>query len=134
MLFVCLFVCFFWGFRTTRDFLTHMETSPLPLKGCKFWPIFGVSGIFEDTWHSPISERLAVELSLLIFAVSRLIFEYTTFFLQGERSNRLCHRRGLLAFNSKYKFQCLDWTEAESNIVRRRIQNKTSALLVHIVL
>ena len=32
-MFVCLFV---WVFRPTREFFTHMETSPLPMKGCKF--------------------------------------------------------------------------------------------------
>ena len=37
--FVCLFVCLFvfWGvYRPTREFFTHIETSPLPVKGCKF--------------------------------------------------------------------------------------------------
>ena len=33
ILFVCLFV---WGFRPTQEFFTHMETSPLPVKVCKF--------------------------------------------------------------------------------------------------
>ena len=33
--FVCLF-CLFWIFRPIREFFTHMETSPLPEKGCKF--------------------------------------------------------------------------------------------------
>ena len=34
----CLF-CLSWIFRPTREFFTHMETSPLPVKGCKFWPM-----------------------------------------------------------------------------------------------
>ena len=36
---VCLFglVFFFFGvYHLTREFFTHMETSPLPVKGCKF--------------------------------------------------------------------------------------------------
>ena len=33
---VCLFVCLFGVFPPTREFLTHLETSPLPVKGCKF--------------------------------------------------------------------------------------------------
>ena len=33
LVFVCLFN---WGFRPTRKFFTHMETSPLPVKGFKF--------------------------------------------------------------------------------------------------
>ena len=30
--------------RPTREFFTHMEISPLPVKSCKFWPIFGTLG------------------------------------------------------------------------------------------
>ena len=29
-------ICFFGVFRPTREFFTRMETSPLPVKGCKF--------------------------------------------------------------------------------------------------
>ena len=29
--------------RFTWVFFTHMETSPLPVKGCRFWPILGTS-------------------------------------------------------------------------------------------
>ena len=32
------------GFRPTREFFTPMVTSPLPVKGCKFWHIFGTYG------------------------------------------------------------------------------------------
>ena len=32
------FFCFIGGFRPTQEFFTHMETSPLPVKGCKLWP------------------------------------------------------------------------------------------------
>ena len=35
-IFVC---CLSEVYRPIRDFFTHMETSPLPVKGCKFWPI-----------------------------------------------------------------------------------------------
>ena len=34
--FVCLLVCLFGVYRPTQEFFTHMETSPLPAKGCKF--------------------------------------------------------------------------------------------------
>ena len=63
---------FVWGFRPTRYFFIHMETSPMLVKGCKFWPMLGTSGhwavrvlkratptvafstmiISEDPWHS----------------------------------------------------------------------------------
>ena len=34
---VCLFeVCLFEVFRPTRDFFSHMEMSPLPVKGSTF--------------------------------------------------------------------------------------------------
>ena len=35
-----LIVCFGF-FCPTGEFFTHMETSPLPVKGCKFLPLFG---------------------------------------------------------------------------------------------
>ena len=41
--FVCLFVCLF-GFGVhcpAREFFTYMDTSPLPVKGCKFRPMLG---------------------------------------------------------------------------------------------
>ena len=37
-----IFVCLFdWGFGPNREFFTHIETSPLPVNGFKFWPMFG---------------------------------------------------------------------------------------------
>ena len=42
-----VFVCSFrliWAYRPTRKFFTHMETSPLPVKGCKFLPMLGTHG------------------------------------------------------------------------------------------
>ena len=33
------FVCLFGVIRPTRDFFIYMETSPLPVKGCKFLPL-----------------------------------------------------------------------------------------------
>ena len=32
----CLFVCLSGVFRSTREFFNHMETTPFPVKGCKF--------------------------------------------------------------------------------------------------
>ena len=37
-------VCFFGVYRPTRKIFTHMETSPLPVEGCKFWPMLGTYG------------------------------------------------------------------------------------------
>ena len=85
-----LFVCLFWVFRPTRAFFTHLETSPLLVKGCKFWPMLGTHaierwgffGVPYLLWHgasvynghlqgpvtlTPIAEHLAVELSLPVF-------------------------------------------------------------------
>ena len=39
-----LFVCLFVVFRPTREFYTRMETSPLPVKGCKFWSLLDTCG------------------------------------------------------------------------------------------
>ena len=43
-LFLLDFVCLFWVYRPNREFFIHMETSPLPMKGCKFGPMFGTHG------------------------------------------------------------------------------------------
>ena len=71
----CLWFLFlFEVYRPTREFFTHMETSTLPVKGCKFRPVLGTYGhcskgsltchtycdtglpfimfISEDPWHS----------------------------------------------------------------------------------
>ena len=40
-------VTFFWfvcGFSYHMRFFTHMETLPLPGRGCIFWPMFGTHG------------------------------------------------------------------------------------------
>ena len=42
---------FVWGFRPTREFITHMEKSTLMVKGCKFWPMPLSSG-GSSTWHT----------------------------------------------------------------------------------
>ena len=82
---VCLFVCLF-VFPLENEFFTHMETSPVPLKGCKCWPMLGTHGHILSVphlqWHErsvynghlrwpstfpSIAERLAVALSLPIF-------------------------------------------------------------------
>ena len=36
LVYVCLFVCLFGVFRPTRELFTHLETSSLPVKDCKF--------------------------------------------------------------------------------------------------
>ena len=38
----CLFVWSF--FRPSREFFTHLETTPSTVKGCKFWPMLGTLG------------------------------------------------------------------------------------------
>ena len=81
------FVCLFGIYRPTWESFTHMEMSPLPVKGCKFWPMLGTHGhwavrvlyVPHLLWHGAsvnhchlrgtvtlthIAERLAVELSL----------------------------------------------------------------------
>ena len=38
------------GVKTTREFFTHMELSPLLVKGCKFWPLLGIHGHWAWQW------------------------------------------------------------------------------------
>ena len=42
--FLYSFVSLFAPFRPTRECYTHMEMSPLPVKGCKFWPMLVTQG------------------------------------------------------------------------------------------
>lgn len=42
---VRLFYLFILGFAPIREFSTHVETSPLTVKGCKILPIFGTHGL-----------------------------------------------------------------------------------------
>ena len=89
-----------------------METSPLPVKGCKFWPMLGTHGhwacsegsfachtycdmvhpfimvISADPWHShllPSVKQWAVDYCFydLHVGLSRLGFEHPTFRLRG---------------------------------------------------
>ena len=39
-----VFVCLSGILRHTREHFTHMVASPLPVKGCKFWPVLGTHG------------------------------------------------------------------------------------------
>ena len=97
---VNMFVCLFVVFRPTREIFSHMVTSHLPVKGCKFWPMLGTHGHWvlrvlkraTPLWHrasvyegylwgsltlTPIVEHLGVELSLTVFCelvLSRLGF------------------------------------------------------------
>ena len=86
-LFVCLFVWLFGDFCPTREFFIHLETSPLPVKVFRFWPLLSTHvikqwGFFTMPlllWHgptiycghlrglvtlTPVAGRLGVKLSL----------------------------------------------------------------------
>ena len=88
-----IYACFFlFDFIVPFEFfITHMETWPLPVKGCKFWPMLSTHGLIEqwgflylphllrlgptvNNGHlkgpvtlTPVAERVAVELSLPIY-------------------------------------------------------------------
>ena len=107
-------VCLFGVFRPTREFFTHMETSPLSLKGCKFWHMLDTYGslachthcdtgqsfimvIFEDSWHSHLLPSSgAVTACFYDLSLSQLGFKHPNSRLRGEHSNPLRHRRGPL--------------------------------------
>ena len=84
-------------FRPTREFFTHLETSPLSVKGCKFWPMLGnfgnwaVSCFFivphllwhrtpENSWHS---YQMPGVWQWSCHYLSWLVFELPTFHLRG---------------------------------------------------
>ena len=115
-------VCLFGVHRHTREFFTHKETSPLPVKTCKFWPMLGTHGHWAARvlwraiptvtrgirlyWSSPrtrdthtycrASGSGAVTTCFYDLRLPRLGFKHPTFRLRGERSNLLRHRRGHL--------------------------------------
>ena len=103
--------CSFGDFHPIREFFIHMETSLLPVKGCKFWSMFGtlrhrvvrILGFFSVPhllWHGAsvynnylsglvtlinvhAAERLAVELRSV-----RAGIRNPTCCMRGERFNR----------------------------------------------
>ena len=117
-----MFVFFLFGvFGPTREFFTqwHMETSPLSVKGCKFWPcsfwpLSSVGSlachtycdtgypfimvISEDTRHSHLYcwalSSGAVDTCFYVVGQSLLGFKHPTFRLWGEHSSPLCHSHG----------------------------------------
>ena len=84
-----------------------METSPLPVKGCKFWPMLGIHGYWAvmvlNVPHllrhgptvynlrgpvtlTPVAERLAVSLSLPVFTTVATGDRTPISGMRGERS------------------------------------------------
>ena len=123
------FWCLFGVYCPTREFFTRTETSPLPVKGCKIWPLLSTHGqwavrvlwchtycdtghpfkmvISEDPWHSHLHVRwtctsVTVTNCLYDLGLSQLGFKHPTFHLQGQRSNplRQCSGQGLCHFPS----------------------------------
>ena len=106
-------VCFFGVFCPTRQFslIWRLERAAnfdlcSALMAIEQWRLFSVPHLL---WYgasvynghlrglvtlAPIAERLAVELSLYDFVLSRVGFEHPTLRLQGELSSPLRHRRG----------------------------------------
>ena len=94
-------------FRPTREFFTHIETSPLPVKGCKYWTMLGMKGhwavgvLKRDTGHQTTCIMIitccrlfssgAVTPCFNKFGLPRTGFEHSTFRKRVEHSNRLRH-------------------------------------------
>ena len=101
--------CLFGVFRPPREYFTQIEKSPLPVKGCKFWPMvsthsycavrfFSVlyilwQGAFvfnclrtSDTYiYSPAFGTGAVSTCFYDSGLSRLRFKHPSFRLRSER-------------------------------------------------
>ena len=95
-LFICLFVCLF-VFLSTREFLTHMETSPLPVKGCKFGPMLSTHGHWavrvSHGSHGIIRIPFRVYHFMKFYEnLMNVINEYICSYLEG------CHR-DILSYN-----------------------------------
>ena len=108
---------FVWSFSSHSRVFTHMETSQLPVKGCKIWPCSALMGIEQWgflsvphlLWHGAsvyngpktrdthtycrAFSNEAVTICFYDLGLSWLRFEHPTFNLRGERSYPLRHRR-----------------------------------------
>ena len=51
LIFVVVFFLFVWIYPHTREYFTHMETSPLPVKGYKVLPRLGTHGHLAERVH-----------------------------------------------------------------------------------
>ena len=107
-------------FRPNQEFFTHMETSPLPVKSCKFWLCsalmaieqWGFFSVPHLLWHgasvyngllrgpmtlSPIAERFTVELSLTVFTTPdlphtrQMLYLYATTIVSWRTYSPLLH-------------------------------------------
>ena len=106
-LFLCLSVCLFGVFHSIRGFFTHLKTSSLPVKGCKFWPILGIYGLgavrvrlrATPTVTRGINSQLRGPVTLTplsLFERLRSVAAWiwtTSFRMRGKRSNPMLHRR-----------------------------------------
>ena len=61
-----LFVCLFGVYGLTQEFFTHMETSSLPVNGCKFSTLLGTRG----HWAVRDLQRATHTVSLFIMVIS----------------------------------------------------------------
>ena len=101
-LFVCLFVCLFGVYRPTREFFTHMETSPLPVKGCKFsssyarhsWPSSSEGSLTWHTYCDMVLPFIMVSVQyMFLYTWVKRFFVYTCVPVQcslntGKRQNK----------------------------------------------
>ena len=110
-----LFICCMLYFIPLKELFTHMETSPLPVKGCKFthtistheqWGFFMKRHLLR-LWLSPRTHDIKTccrtfgsEAKFNDLGLSRSVFEHQTVRMQAERLNRLCHSR------NKFKCHC----------------------------
>ena len=113
--------CLFRVYRPTREFFIHIEMSPLPVKGCTFWPMlvthcigqWGFFSVQHLLWHgafvynghlqgpvtlTPFAERLALELSLPVFTT------YVCFDWDSNTQPSACfnYKSGITGCNSLY--------------------------------
>ena len=80
----CLLVCLFRVCRPNREFFSHIETSPLPVKGCKFWPRFGNHDLWEVSVLYSVPHLLwHAESVVMVISVYRETHTYCPAFSSG---------------------------------------------------
>ena len=95
-----VFVWWFF-FCLTRDFFTHMGTSPLPVKGCKSWPItdtISTSNLPQSQTYGATAAAKSIEIKKLEFQKQDLS---RTMIIRNHFSIRDIHMKSLGLFQYK---------------------------------
>ena len=125
-------VFLFTVFSSTRDLFTDMETSPLPVKGCKFWPMLGTHGQWAESVFSV--SHLLYGHSFTWYKTTRGDVELLRTYRPRTKPNesQLIRRVLFETFLWKIKTIKLDWRKTSSfplNKSMKKVRGQLTTLL-----